>query len=111
MWMSHEKQDIKTDQPTLWFHLDEDGLLDHVLLVVDQEVFTELPQSVSCVTSLLELMGCFSAFSQFYDLRQKNVFQFIEEICFRSLASKENLVKYYKMCSQLVWCYYILQYF
>lgn len=37
MWMSHEKQDIKTDQPTLWFHLDEDGLLDHVLLVVDQD--------------------------------------------------------------------------
>lgn len=74
-------------------------------------LFTELPQSVSCVTSLLELMGCFSAFSQFYDLRQKNVFQFIEEICFRSLASKENLVKYYKMCSQLVWYYYILQYF
>ena len=91
------QKQTKTEQPTLWFSLDDDGLIDQSFLVIDKKVFIELSQPVSCVTSLLVLMGSYFAFNLSYEARQDNVFQFIEEFVLGIIPSRKT-VKYRKMC-------------
>lgn len=91
------QKQTKTEQPTLWFSLDDDGLIDQSFLVIDKKVFIELRQPVSCVTSLLVLMGSYFAFNLSYEARQDNVFQFIEEFVLGIIPSRKT-VKYRKMC-------------
>lgn len=95
------QKQTKTDQPTLWFSLDDEGLLNQSFLVIDKKVFIELSQPVSCVTSLLVLMGSYFAFNLSYETRQDNVFQFIEEFVLGIIPSRKT-VKYRKMCLQLI---------
>ena len=91
------QKQTKTEQPNLWFSLDDDGLIDQSFLVIDKKVFIELSQPVSCVTSPLVLMGSYFAFNLSYEARQDNVFQFIEEFVLGIIPSRKT-VKYRKMC-------------
>ncbi|KAL9977950.1 hypothetical protein ACROYT_G015418 [Oculina patagonica] len=68
------QKQTKKDQPTHWFSLDDDGLLNQSFLVIDKRVFIELRQPVCCLTSLLVLVGSYFAFNFSYETRQDSVF-------------------------------------
>ena len=94
------KKETKTNQPTLWVALDNDGLLDQAFVVVDKAVFIEV-SNVTFLNALLALMGVYFTFNLSYDKWQELVFQFVEEFVLGLRPTKKS-VRYHTMCMLLL---------
>ena len=94
------KKETKTNQPTLWVALDNNGLLDQAFVVVDKAVFIEV-SNVTFLNALLALMDVYFTFNLSYDKRQELVFQFVEEFVLGLRPAKKS-VRYRTMCMLLL---------
>ena len=91
------KKETKTNQPCLWYVVDE-GMLEQIFLVVDTE---KILKNRSYLQARLVLLGFYFAFNLSYDKRQDLIFQFVEEFVL-DLRPPKTSVRYRTACMLLV---------
>lgn len=91
------KKETKTNQPCLWYAVDE-GMLEQIFLVVDTE---KILKNRSYLQALLVLLGFYFAFNLSYDKRQDLIFKFVEEFVL-GLRPPKMSVRYRTACMLLV---------